>query len=52
MTSGPEDIATFNPCPPDGETVESGLGNTGKRFVDTTAPYMLAVEIAAGIAVC
>jgi hypothetical protein len=43
---------TFNPCPPDEETVESGHNNTGKRFADATAPYTLAVEIAAGIAVC
>jgi hypothetical protein len=52
ITSKPEEIAAFNPCPPDEETVESGLDNTGKRFADATAPYTLAVEIAAGIAVC
>ena len=52
ITSRPEEIAAFNPCPPDEETVESGLDNTGKRFADATAPYTLAVEIAAGIAVC
>jgi hypothetical protein len=32
--------------------VESGLDNSGKRFADATSPYTLAVEIAAGIAVC
>ena len=52
ITSKPEEIAAFNPCPPDEETVESGLDSTGKRFADATAPYTLAVEIAAGIAVC
>ena len=52
ITSKPEEIAAFNPCPPDEETVESGLDVTGKRFEEATAPYTLAVEIAAGIAVC
>jgi hypothetical protein len=52
ITSRPEEIAAFNPCPPDLETVDPGLDNTGQRFADATAPYTLAVEIAAGIAVC
>ena len=52
ITSKPEEIAAFNPCPPDEETVESGLDIAGKRFEEATAPYTLAVEIAAGIAVC
>lgn len=52
ITSKPEEIAAFNPSPPDEESVESGLDNTGKWFADATAPYTLAVEIAAGIAVC
>ena len=52
ITTKPEEIAAFNPCPPDEESVESGLDTTGQRFADATAPYTLAVEIAAGIAVC
>ena len=47
-----EDVAAFNPCPADEESVESGLDATGQRFVDATAPYTLAIEIATGIAVC
>jgi hypothetical protein len=52
IATKPEEILAFNPCPPDEETVESGLDTTGQRFTDATAPYTLAVEIAAGIAVC
>ncbi len=52
ITTKPEEIAAFNPCPPDEDTVESGLDTTGQRFADATPPYTLAVEIAAGIAVC
>ena len=52
ITTKPEVIAAFNPSPPDEESVESGLDTTGQRFADATAPYTLAVEIAAGIAVC
>ncbi|KAH9967236.1 hypothetical protein BC827DRAFT_1123410 [Russula dissimulans] len=52
VTSRPEEIAAFNPCPSDTETVESGLDTTGQRFADSTAPYTLAIEIAAGIAAC
>ena len=52
ITTKPEEILAFNPCPPDEETVESGLDATGQRFADATAPYTLAVEIASGIAVC
>ena len=52
ITTKPEEIAAFNPCPPDTEVVESGLDSTGQRFADATAPYMLALEIAAGIAGC
>jgi hypothetical protein len=52
ITSKPEEIAAFNPSPPDEESVEPGFDNSGKRFADATAPYTLAIEIAAGIAVC
>jgi len=51
-TTKPEDIAAFNPCPTDTEVVESGIDVTAQRFADATAPYTLAVEIAAGIAAC
>ena len=51
-TTKPEDIAAFNPSPPDTEVVESGIDVTWQRFADATAPYTLAVEIAAGIATC
>jgi len=52
ITTKPEEITAFNPCPPDEETVETGLDSTGQRFADATAPYSLAIEIATGIAVC
>ena len=52
IATKPEDIAAFNPCPSDTEAVESGIDNTGQRFMDATAPYTLAVEIAVGIAAC
>ncbi len=52
ITTKPDSIAGFNPCPPDEESVESGLDISGQRFADATAPYTLAIEIATGIAVC
>ncbi len=52
VTSKPEEIAAFNPCPPDVDATESELDSTGRRFADATAPYTLAIEIAAGIATC
>ncbi|KAI0289449.1 hypothetical protein BC826DRAFT_914503 [Russula brevipes] len=52
VTSKPEEIAAFNPCAPDEAAAESELDSTGRRFADATSPYTLAVEIAAGIAVC
>ena len=52
IATKPEDIAAFNPCPSDTEAVESGIDGTGQRFMDATAPYTLAVEIAVGIAAC
>ena len=52
ITSKPEEIAAFNPCPPDVEVVESETDGTGQRFADATAPYTLAVDTAVGIATC
>ncbi|KAI0255913.1 hypothetical protein BJV78DRAFT_1279127 [Lactifluus subvellereus] len=52
VASKPDEIAAFNPCPSDAEILESELDSTGQRFADATAPYTLAVEIAAGIAAC
>ncbi|KAH9995401.1 hypothetical protein BJV74DRAFT_795239 [Russula compacta] len=52
ITSKPEEIAAFNPCPPGAEVMESELDTTGQHFADATAPYTLAIEIANGIAVC
>ena len=52
VASKPDEIAAFNPGPSEAEILESELDSTGQRFADATAPYTLAVEVAAGIAVC
>jgi hypothetical protein len=52
VTRKPEEIATFNPCPPDAETSSAEPGVDDRRFAEATAPYTLALEIAAGIEVC
>jgi hypothetical protein len=52
ISSKPEEIAAFNPCPSDVEAVESETDGTGQRFADATAPYTLAVDTAVGIATC
>ncbi|KAI0305864.1 hypothetical protein B0F90DRAFT_1814714 [Multifurca ochricompacta] len=49
ITSKPEEIATFNPCPAEAET---DVVVNGERFAEATAPYTLAIEIASGIATC
>ncbi|KAI0061011.1 hypothetical protein BV25DRAFT_1827254 [Artomyces pyxidatus] len=44
-----EEVSTFNPCPSDADDdMDDALRE--KRFAEATAPYSLAVEIAAGIA--
>jgi hypothetical protein len=52
ITSKPEEIAAFDPCPPHEELVEPRAEAAGQRFMDATVPYTLAVDIAAGIATC
>ena len=52
ITHKPEEIAAFNPCPPDAETSNADPGVNGRRFAEATAPYTLAMQIAAGVEVC
>jgi hypothetical protein len=52
VTHKPEEIVTFNPCPPDAETLNAEPGVNDRRFAEATAPYTLAMQIAAGVEVC
>lgn len=50
ITRKPEDIAAFNPCPPETPSAEPGIND--ELFAEATAPYTLALQIAAGVEVC
>ncbi|KAH9072082.1 hypothetical protein EDB83DRAFT_2220334 [Lactarius deliciosus] len=50
ITHKPDEIAAFNPCPP--ELLNAEPSADDRRFAESTAPYTLALEIAAGIGVC
>ncbi|KAN0130944.1 hypothetical protein V8E53_011322 [Lactarius tabidus] len=50
ITRKPEDIAAFNPCPPETPSTEPGVND--QLFAEATAPYTLALQIAAGVEVC
>ena len=52
ITHKPEEIAAFNPCPPEAEVSNAEPDANDRRFTEATAPYTLAMEIAAGIEVC
>ncbi|KAF8269802.1 hypothetical protein EI94DRAFT_1724363 [Lactarius quietus] len=52
ITRKPEDIAAFNPCPPEAETSSAEPGVNDQLFVEATAPYTLALQIAGGVEVC
>ena len=52
ITRQPEEIAAFNPCPPEEETSSAEPGVNDQLFAKATAPYTLALEIAAGVEVC
>jgi hypothetical protein len=50
ITRTPEDIAAFNPSPPETPSAEPGVND--QLFTEATAPYTLALQIAAGVEVC
>ncbi|KAI9451685.1 hypothetical protein BJY52DRAFT_1125022 [Lactarius psammicola] len=52
ITHKPEEIAAFNPCPPEAELSNTEPSANDRYFAEATAPYTLAMEIAAGIEVC
>ena len=52
ITHKPEEIAAFNPCPPDAETSNAEPGVNDRRFAEATAPYTLAMQIATGVEAC
>ncbi|KAI0272510.1 hypothetical protein BC834DRAFT_948875 [Gloeopeniophorella convolvens] len=52
ITSNPEEIAAFDPCPPDADALNADPDSAVRRFAAATAPYSLAIEIASGVAMC
>ncbi|KAH9169930.1 hypothetical protein EDB89DRAFT_2193152 [Lactarius sanguifluus] len=50
ITHKPDEIAAFNPCPP--ELLNAEPSADDRRFAESTASYTLALEIAAGVEVC
>ena len=52
ITRKPEEIAAFDPCPPEeAEKSSAEPGANDQLFAEATAPYTLALEIAAGVEV-
>lgn len=52
VTYRPEEIAAFNPCPPEAQMSNAEPSADDRHFAEAAAPYTLAMEIAAGIGVC